>query len=69
MGGMEGALHNRSLRWYKVGWRFSEGFEGQRWVIQEGRGVPVDEAMVDPASGKGHILVPPLHRTQYMRIQ
>ena len=66
---MEGALRNRSLWWHKVGRRFSEGFEGRRWVIREGRGIPVDEAMIDPASSEGHVLVPPLHRTQYVRIR
>ena len=44
-----GSLRNQSLRWHKVGRRFSKGFEGWRWVVWEGRGVPVDEVMIDLA--------------------
>ena len=53
-----GSLCNWSLRWHKVGWRFSEGFEGQRWVVQEGRGVPINKVMIDPAKDT-FVLVPP----------
>ena len=40
-----------------MGQRFSEGFEGQRWVVQEGRGVPIDKVMIDPAKDT-FVLVP-----------